>query len=652
MTRTVVAPFVVRVLGPDGSVAGTGFLISGNTILTCAHVVSVAQEPGSVGRPRGYVPIDLPAFQQQRLAEVLPGGWFPEQGADLAVLRLHGPAIRFDPPILGGGEREATGDLPARWGLPSTEWSERAGFSGAPVLDPETGNVIGMVIGGRAGSPESPAGVLPTGILPVATIADYWPPLWARLTAAEPVGTSPVIASSGIADLPTRDVGAIVEALLDVPDLKDRQLRSVYVDALAGRAGVTPDLRRYDDARRDLWSLVSWCTRTFGGFRELVDVVREFHPASVEAETLAERVERVAPLQLLSQEERQTLRTLVRGARNADLRELYYSVTGPLSLAPVGGFSEPEGALWALEEALAPADGDPPLVEFVLRLAQGQARPLRSELYAWAEEFCRLRAIPVPPLAQLRTAPDHARAKAHALDFAAYLTFQLEEDGLSSDRFLLTGWLEIAGKPRVVLYSTDESLSLDEIRTQVARIIESEEGNLTARSDGLLIEFALPFSLLDEPVEEWQVESAGTREPVPLGRVFPVIIRSHDRFRDRRSHERWMGEWIRLTSGPTAGLPNLISGERPMIRAALRAGIPIALWRRGQAEPSEMAELEQILARTSLRDLPFAIRRMRRQAAAGAGNDDLARHLSLLWDDPRRIPQTSGYMTAPEVAEG
>ena len=38
-------PSVVRILGPEGQVAGAGFVVSGQLIATCAHVVSAEGAP-------------------------------------------------------------------------------------------------------------------------------------------------------------------------------------------------------------------------------------------------------------------------------------------------------------------------------------------------------------------------------------------------------------------------------------------------------------------------------------------------------------------------------------------------------------------------------------------------------------------------------
>ncbi|MFJ5219357.1 trypsin-like peptidase domain-containing protein [Streptomyces sp. NPDC088354] len=82
---------MVRVKGPDGEIAGAGFLVAPDLVLTCAHVVNDA-----LARPRDEevaagagVLVDLPFAEGGGPAEV--ERWVPvreDQTGDIAVLRL------------------------------------------------------------------------------------------------------------------------------------------------------------------------------------------------------------------------------------------------------------------------------------------------------------------------------------------------------------------------------------------------------------------------------------------------------------------------------------------------------------------------------------------------------------------------------------
>ncbi len=163
---------VTRILGQDGAVAGTGFLVAEGVVVTCAHVVEAAGSgpgrgvllsfPHVVGSDRveGHVPAELwRAVESEdvafvRLADGMPAG--------ASVLPLgtaegcHGHQIRsFGFPAQAPPEGHfgfgVTGALlPGADGrcthLQLTAANDlTTGFSGGPVLDDTTGLVIGML---------------------------------------------------------------------------------------------------------------------------------------------------------------------------------------------------------------------------------------------------------------------------------------------------------------------------------------------------------------------------------------------------------------------------------------------------------------------------------------------------------------------------
>ena len=72
--------------------------------------------------------------------------------------------------------------------------------------------------------------------------------------------------------------------------------------------------------------------------------------------------------------------------------------------------------------------------------------------------------------------------------------------------------------------------------------------------------------------------------------------------------------------------------------AALRAGVPALLWCRNDGE-DVWAGLGPLMNQAApLGELPWRIFEFREAVDQGAGERHLARHLTLLWDDPGRIP--------------
>ncbi|MFI7176383.1 nSTAND1 domain-containing NTPase [Streptomyces spororaveus] len=162
---------VAQVLGPDEEVAGAGFLVADGLLVTCAHVVELAGGgPGTPVRLRFPHLEDAPRVDGLVLTEM----WRASEDEDVAVVRLSSTPTGLKPLPLGSaagcsGHKVRSYGFPAQ--APQTGhlgFGEAGdllppspqrgihlqltgandlttGFSGAPVLDEETGLVVGML---------------------------------------------------------------------------------------------------------------------------------------------------------------------------------------------------------------------------------------------------------------------------------------------------------------------------------------------------------------------------------------------------------------------------------------------------------------------------------------------------------------------------
>ncbi|MFG3343854.1 trypsin-like peptidase domain-containing protein [Streptomyces sp. NPDC048018] len=162
---------VAQILGPDGTAAGAGFLVAGDLLVTCAHV---ARAVGSGPGDRLKV-----AFPRVEDAEpigglILEAPWRDPEAEDVAFVRLNGvPAGTEEVPL--GPAEGSRGHRVRSFGFPSQAPRDghfgfgvagdllpasadgiellqltgandlTTGFSGGPVLDEETGLVVGML---------------------------------------------------------------------------------------------------------------------------------------------------------------------------------------------------------------------------------------------------------------------------------------------------------------------------------------------------------------------------------------------------------------------------------------------------------------------------------------------------------------------------
>lgn len=159
---------IARILRADNSIAGTGFVVSGDgLIVTCAHVVQSAD-----AKSGDHLRVIFNAGNAECTAEVLGSALWREQ-EDVAILRLDEELPRGAAPVRLGRTSGTRGHACSTLGYPlvgamegldghgtiygvrrevsgrqllqliSTEIT--TGFSGAPIYDDVTHRVVGMI---------------------------------------------------------------------------------------------------------------------------------------------------------------------------------------------------------------------------------------------------------------------------------------------------------------------------------------------------------------------------------------------------------------------------------------------------------------------------------------------------------------------------
>lgn len=220
----------------------------------------------------------------------------------------------------------------------------------------------------------------------------------------------------------------------------------------------------------------------------------------------------------------------------------------------------------------------------------------------------------------------------------------------------------------------DEKLcSLREAKAEVDRVLRAISYKYPAQATKLAVEFCLPLELLSSALEEWP-KRKDTMGSIALGDDHPVVVRSIDGLKSGSRRPYWQQKWESFKASrhvhphPIAGAicrgheyqpgsiynhyhqsavhclaltdtpPSQLNRRTPLAEL-LEAGIPIALWpRQGAAgtptEDSIHQALHTLLHGGALESLPVRVQRAR----SLAGEGEIPRHLTLLWDDYDRIP--------------
>lgn len=214
---------IVRIFSLDrNKVRGGGFLIAPQYILTCAHVIALAQNPtwktfeGNPTPPDEIFEIDFPMLAPKIFLSAKVLHWSPMKDTDMAVLELTSPIPAQAHPIplkllhdfsnrsyLALGFSRDNG----RWSSgimrgalanghiqldngPTSQQPIEPGFSGTAIWDEQTKSAVGMVV--RRVTEERNGSPIPiASMIPVRKLCEIWPPLKDFLPSPKAVFTTP-----------------------------------------------------------------------------------------------------------------------------------------------------------------------------------------------------------------------------------------------------------------------------------------------------------------------------------------------------------------------------------------------------------------------------------------------------------------------------
>ncbi|GER89729.1 hypothetical protein KDW_38910 [Dictyobacter vulcani] len=338
-----------------------------------------------------------------------------------------------------------------------------------------------------------------------------------------------------------------------------------------------------------------------------------------------------------------------------------------------------------------------PLLEFAQRLAfearDREKDSLHDELRNWITHRSKALGLTESQQVALR---EKATQRRQPTPF--YLLLTLDE--ASDKAFTVQCWLlddENNSVQNADIEVPDQLYSLDDIPNLLDGILEQCENCLLDEMANLVIEFFLPLELLSYPVDQYTIRGFSSRQS--LSSYYQVVVRSLERMKRNKQRNKqgyiWKNKWkifqdcsseeqdlskkhnatliydkeqyqeledlaailrgdsiacLALTFVPS----NSSSQTDDVLRAVLEAGIPIALWAREQTDyPQVLPEfLPEFVSQHPLSQLPALVKQQRYDAIkSGQKQRHQGHYLTLLWDDPERIPPTR-QLAAPSVSKG
>jgi len=325
------------------------------------------------------------------------------------------------------------------------------------------------------------------------------------------------------------------------------------------------------------------------------------------------------------------------------------------------------------------------VIEFVERLAyRTKLRPVAEQLWGWVDSVYPMIDHTRTPNAIASLRAEIAAETTTPVTAPSYLLVEITPDSDDNRRtgpklyqVEITFWRH-DGKERKWRAGDEPAVPLTQIPDVLNQVLAKYErlwgGN------ALYLEFFLPADLLSLDIDQWEYKLAST-PGVKLGMEHPLVVRSLKRVRQLRFRKRWEERWRHFqqyahtqtsehifwicayNEYEELALRNmLIEAETttclgiafapahqpedvadPILGPLLDAGIPIAMWPRLYSATDEpatqlQAKLKQLCANKPLAEWPQQLLQARLRSV-NSQDYALSNHVTLLWDDPTRIPR-------------
>jgi hypothetical protein len=472
--------------------------------------------------------------------------------------------------------------------------------------------------------------------------------------------------------LSVAELDALCTAFLRLPGMRERSTRDLYVDELNSQLANTLSPARHLDPHHDVWSLLRACQDYPGGIRALATVVRSFYRESRPMIELDELIECLFPDELLDALEREQLVSLLSDVEPR-LLQIACRYAGPPSwLATTLDWNDPAAVARRLESCVSRPGAPPPLLVFVDFVAHQLDAVRSAEQHRWIDDVGTRADLSINKLRELCLSASVRLAEARRF----YFIVHLQPDGIDPNSYLMSVWLQQHLSVEEPLHRDDTPITLAEVEGLLPELLGQAHAALGVGAGELTLEFILPRSLIGHPIDQWQVDRVF---PHRLGTSYPVVVRSLDRLGSRGLHGTWRSKWRWLADnghregpeaiywlpGPWPKAPEALRASllrddslvalamafppedsfqlKPdEFTAALYAGMPVVMWCRDNEVSARFEpEIRELLGGHGLVELPIQVLQLRQKADELEETASiLGRHLTLLWDDADRIPQS------------
>jgi hypothetical protein len=478
--------------------------------------------------------------------------------------------------------------------------------------------------------------------------------------------------------LSSEELSELAAKLLACPTAGSRDAREILIEKMLP-AEIKATISRSPVDRLDAISIVSTCMNYASGIEELIYAVRAIEGDSLAMRDLEHYYEDLFPPPIIVGENRlRAIKMIVADSFwTSETLSLCYRASAPRDWTMPRERDEVRtliAMLRQLADAPRQSNGTFPMLAFVARLVNyAPQSTIREQLQSWIVDTARALGLTDTEISML----DHHMRNTLAFEqeHNAYLMIKLEPDAFATDRLVVQAWLWLAEDNVERIDAEIESRELARMPEALDDFYGEALDILLEGQTELTVEFFLPYELMECAVDLWGVNVGAFQ--VPIGVERPVVVRSLDRAYNPRMRLSWRSKWQSLENHPQVvareavvwleqqevmreqslyvrlghssaiclaivHAPPIIFNKpvADILKVALSAGIPIALWpRRAAQDHNYIQQIADLFTPGGkMTDLPRLVQHHRREAFALDAQEHIGRYLTLLWDDPGRLP--------------
>lgn len=461
----------------------------------------------------------------------------------------------------------------------------------------------------------------------------------------------------------------LVDLLLDCLSMSNSRHRAAVLKQLPRR--IQDIVFSGDNAKTDVSLLIDACLNYQWGMEALLDAIYYFESNSIGIQAIYDFLQRVRP-QSVSLLQLAELRTILQGLE-VDDTVLLKSYRSASPTAPLPTAYAERGLLPCLLDTLATSlDERRPIIPFVRSLIGYSADPnTRMQIEQWTARIALELGYrePITPVTSILAEQSNEPTEPFSLLVALQMLPELPGS------YSVRAWVWGSGMRRLV-FETERWEIPGHLPQLLHKLLNEVSDEVEAAGSDPMLEFFLPMELIGDAIEQQTLS-----RKVVIGYKYCVVVRLYERAFDEEFQylrARWKNRWNALHADPNhlSRVIDSLDDERELedvlehhycfgLACALQhrsehyallheimleAGTVIALWPRQRVEAAEPLPLaiRELVQLGKLADLQRTVWDHRKDAWNQAA-DLPGRHLTLLWDDPHRLP-TRLRLQAPTVS--